>query len=226
MTGIANAINESTVGITGLNGTAFVGTPLTQFTVLVGGSTSSTMAGVGPGSAGQVLQSGGNAANPAYSTATYPSTAGTSGNVLTSDGTNWTSSSVTSSSTWIPQLQFGGSGSGITYTTQSAFYSKVGNLVFINVNIVLSNKGSATGTATILGLPFLTTADICTQFAAVSNYSTAANYNQTFTQNVASSFTLGLYQQRDNAIAAFSTMSDTNFTNTSTINVSGFYITS
>ncbi len=41
--------------------------------------------------AGQILRSGSNAA-PSWSTATYPATAGTSGNVLTSDGTNWVSS--------------------------------------------------------------------------------------------------------------------------------------
>jgi hypothetical protein len=40
--------------------------------------------------AGKVLRSGASA-SPAWSTATYPDTAGTSGNVLTSDGTNWTS---------------------------------------------------------------------------------------------------------------------------------------
>jgi len=40
--------------------------------------------------AGQILRSGSSSA-PSWSTATYPATAGTSGNVLTSDGTNWTS---------------------------------------------------------------------------------------------------------------------------------------
>lgn len=40
------------------------------------------------GTSGQLLQSKGAAANPSYTTATYPSTAGTLGNVLTSDGTN------------------------------------------------------------------------------------------------------------------------------------------
>lgn len=41
------------------------------------------------GSSGKILISDGT--NNIYSTPTYPSTAGTSGNVLTSDGTNWTS---------------------------------------------------------------------------------------------------------------------------------------
>ncbi len=40
---------------------------------------------------GQILQSGGASTDPAYSTATYPSTAGTSGNVITSNGTNFVS---------------------------------------------------------------------------------------------------------------------------------------
>ncbi len=67
----------------------------TQYDVIVGGA-NNTISNVGPGTAGQILQSAGNAAPPAYSTATYPSTAGTSGNVLTSDGTNFSSSGARS----------------------------------------------------------------------------------------------------------------------------------
>lgn len=54
------------------------------------------LTGTGTGSAGQVLQSAGAGSPPAYSTATYPSTAGTSGNVLTSNGTNFVSSAPAS----------------------------------------------------------------------------------------------------------------------------------
>lgn len=91
-----NSINEATTGICGFTGTAFTGTPATNHAIIVGGATSSTLTNVGPSStAGQVLQSGGASADPSYSTATYPSTAGTSGNVLTSDGTNWTSAAAT-----------------------------------------------------------------------------------------------------------------------------------
>lgn len=45
----------------------------------------------GTATAGQILRSGASTA-PTWSTATYPATAGTTGNVLTSDGTNWVSS--------------------------------------------------------------------------------------------------------------------------------------
>jgi hypothetical protein len=45
------------------------------------------------GSAGQVLQSGGTGV-PTWTTATFPATAGTSGNYLKSGGTNWTSAAL------------------------------------------------------------------------------------------------------------------------------------
>jgi len=69
----ANAINEATIGVVTFSGTAFSASPVTQYDVLVGGA-SNAISSVGPGTALQVLQSGGPAANPAYSTATYPST--------------------------------------------------------------------------------------------------------------------------------------------------------
>lgn len=69
----AITLTTTITGVLSGNGTAISGSAVTQYDVLVGGA-SNTVSSVGPGSAGQVLQSAGNAANPAYSTATYPST--------------------------------------------------------------------------------------------------------------------------------------------------------
>lgn len=86
-----NAANINATGlIKGDGAGGFTSVTTTNHDVLVGAA-SNGITSVGPGSAGQVLQSGGAAADPSYSTATYPSTAGASGNILTSDGTNWTS---------------------------------------------------------------------------------------------------------------------------------------
>ncbi len=63
---------------------------LTNHGVIVGAGTSA-ITQLSAGSAGQVLQSGGGSADPAYSTATYPSTAGSAKSYLVSDGTNFTS---------------------------------------------------------------------------------------------------------------------------------------
>lgn len=69
-----------------LGSAAIPASTITQFDVLVGGA-ANAINSVGPGTAGQVLQSGGNAANPAYSTATYPSTT-TVSQLLYSSATN------------------------------------------------------------------------------------------------------------------------------------------
>ena len=56
--------------------------------------------------------------------------------------------------TWTPTLQFGGGSTGITYSTRSGTYTKVCNLVTVEMQIVLTSKGSSTGTAQISGLPY------------------------------------------------------------------------
>lgn len=86
----------TTIGTDPITFTQFSSAPITttQFDVLVGGA-NNTISNVGPGSTGQYLQSAGNASNPAYSTATLPSTATGTGKVLISDGTNWVASTPT-----------------------------------------------------------------------------------------------------------------------------------
>ena len=67
---------------------------LTNHGVLVGAGTTA-ITQLAAGSAGQVLQSGGASADPAYSTASYPSTSGTTGTILRSNGTNFVNTSAT-----------------------------------------------------------------------------------------------------------------------------------
>lgn len=70
-------------------------TGLTNHALLVGAGTT-TITKLALGTAGQILQSGGASADPAWSTATYPSTAGSAGNAIVSDGTNFNSSPIAS----------------------------------------------------------------------------------------------------------------------------------
>ena len=69
----------------------------TAYAVICGGTTATgaqqSVASVG--SAGQILMSNGAGMLPTWSTATYPATAGTSGKILVSDGTNIVSSTPT-----------------------------------------------------------------------------------------------------------------------------------
>lgn len=56
--------------------------------------------------------------------------------------------------TWIPTLSFGGSTTGITYSSQTGAYTQIGNIVFLQGRIILSSKGVQTGVAAINTLPF------------------------------------------------------------------------
>lgn len=56
--------------------------------------------------------------------------------------------------TWTPVLRFGESTAGITYAYRMGRYTRIANVVYWNLEINLSSKGSASGTANIAGLPF------------------------------------------------------------------------
>jgi hypothetical protein len=90
--GAVNLVNEITGTLpVGNGGTG--ATTLADHGVLIGSGTgmiSATAVGID----GQVLQSAGPGFDPTYSTATYPSTAGTAGNILRSNGTNFISTPI------------------------------------------------------------------------------------------------------------------------------------
>lgn len=101
----------------------------------------------GTATAGQILQSGA-AAAPTWTTATYPATAGTSGNVLTSNGTNWTSSAVTESSTVPRAILATGAVTALATVSLTAF--DVG-LVNIPEQITVNQLTFTVGTVTTAG---------------------------------------------------------------------------
>ena len=56
--------------------------------------------------------------------------------------------------TWTPSITWGGSITGISYTSRIGEYVKIGQTVFINYYIVLASKGPRTGIARLEGFPF------------------------------------------------------------------------
>jgi hypothetical protein len=97
---VSGAINLASAEVTGTLPVGNGGTgaaSLTNHGVLVGSGAGAVTA-LGTGTAGQVLQSGGGAADPTYSTATYPSAAGNVGGILVSNGTNFTATELTNQS--------------------------------------------------------------------------------------------------------------------------------
>jgi hypothetical protein len=63
-------------------------------------------------------------------------------------------SGVSVSGSWTPYMSFGNDATGITYTTQTGTYRKVGGMVHVEGRVVLTSNGSGTGTARVTGLPF------------------------------------------------------------------------
>lgn len=62
--------------------------------------------------------------------------------------------------TWTPALNFGGAATGITYaSTPVGRYTKIGRTVIVTGSFALTSKGSASGAATIAGLPFTSAND-------------------------------------------------------------------
>jgi len=125
------------------------------------------------------------------------------------------------SASFTPGIKFGGGNTGITYTTQTGYYTRVGNLVTFTLFILLSSKGSSTGAATITGLPFATH-----NSASLYNLFSLYIENVTFTGNPicyasSNSSTINLVTLVSGA--GSSALADTNFTNTSDLIISGSY---
>jgi hypothetical protein len=57
--------------------------------------------------------------------------------------------------TWTATITLGGGAVGVTYTSNTGYYTKIGRQVTALISLVLSNKGSSTGNLAINGLPFL-----------------------------------------------------------------------
>ncbi len=92
----ATTILTTNAAVTVPQGGTGVQTLTTAYGLLAAGTTATgNVQTLAAGSSGQILRSGGAAALPAWSTATYPATAGTSGKILISDGTNIISSTPT-----------------------------------------------------------------------------------------------------------------------------------
>lgn len=171
----AITLSTTITGVLSGNGTAITGSSITQFDVLVGGA-SNAISSVGPGTSGQILQSAGNAANPAYSTSTYPTTNAintllyaSSANVMAALATATTAVLTTSSGvpTWASELSLalGGTNANLTASNGGIFYSTA------SAGAILS--GTATASKMLLSgastTPTWSTSTIPTSAGATAN---------------------------------------------------------
>jgi hypothetical protein len=132
------------------------------------------------------------------------------------NGTSWGCTS-TAIVTYTPALAFGAASTGITYSRQFGQWYQVGRMTYFNIEMALTSKGSATGTATI-SLPSTATENaspVVNFYSGMTTFTSPIGFvvpgSATFRFSVPGSTSSG------------SIASDTNFSDTSSINVSGWY---
>jgi hypothetical protein len=121
-------------------------------------------------------------------------------------------------------ISFGGVDTGITYTDRTGAYTKIGNKVTVTGAIVLSSKGSATGSARLTGLPF-TVFNNLKNFSAISLWYSGVSFVGQF-QGYGEVNTTRVPLEQINESGTASSLADTNFANTSSIIIQLTYFVS
>jgi len=143
-------------------------------------------------------------------------------NVVTDNGTNNTiidNVAEYSEATWTPVIAFGGGSTGVTYTTQAGWYSRIGNTIHYNCTVILSSKGTDVGAATISGLPFSSKAGVTSVGTLNIANTSFADYPQVLIDSATSSIRL----REVNVAGVASNLTELNFTNSSVVIITGIY---
>lgn len=132
--------------------------------------------------------------------------------------------------TYLPNLQFGGASTGITYASQNGYYLVIGTpgsgnaLVMATGFIVLSSKGSSTGNASISNLPYA-----CYSFQAIGGANAAqaitidAGYASLLVRANTLSTSMDILEAPAAGTATAQILVDTNFSDTTGLSYTIIY---
>ena len=191
-------------------------------TLTIGSTNSTSATTLRSGSSALTLTTNGGNANivltPNGSGVVTTANALRSASISFDSGTNVVSV-YTAATTWTPVLNFGGATTGITYSVQTANYTRIGALGIFSLQINLTSKGSATGSATITGLPI--TPNAGTNYSFSIRFSNLTFSGQVFARATAGSATINL--EAAASAGAVAALTDTAFAATTTINITGCF---
>jgi hypothetical protein len=146
-------------------------------------------------------------------------TLATGGFTLTVPATG--TAALISTGNFTPALTFTSSTTGLTQSTQTGLYIKIGTLVYVEIDIRLSAIGSASGGARITDLPF---APLSNRAVGTVRW-TALNTNFVSIIGQVTSGQIGLIGATAAAVSNGTALTEANFTNTSTLLVTMMYTT-
>ncbi len=122
--------------------------------------------------------------------------------------------------TWTPTVTIGGASTGITYNFVNGQYTKIGNTVFFEIDILLTSKGALTGSVGITSLPFVSNSNNTSVGSCwTASMASLVDGAMWFLANSTSSISLYTGSATGNVV-----MSNTNLTNTSRLTLEGHYI--
>lgn len=195
-----------------------IGTAGTR-TVTIGSTTSTSNTVIRGGTGASSFQPTGAGTLAIGTTNTGTLTMGnTTGTTSIQFGTGSALSTFVDWTSWTPVVSFGGASVGITYSTQTGFYSRIGNIVTFYLTVVLTSKGSSVGNMVISGLPLTVNAN--TSVPVVYNNITYAG-NELGCLAVGGTGTLIVYAMV--SAGAVTQLADTNMANNSSLFISGMY---
>ncbi len=126
--------------------------------------------------------------------------------------------------TWTPALTFGWGNTGLTSSTATGHYLKVGRLVLATASYVLTAKGSSTGSARLGGLPFQVNADANFGSCSVDCENMSGLTSVPFL-TLDDGATVALIMQLHSGSAKTAALDEGDFTDTSELRVSAVYYT-
>lgn len=117
-----------------------------------------------------------------------------------------------------PGITFGGAAVGLTYSSRSGTYQRVGDTIRFQISIALSAKGSSTGTVRITGLPIVSN-------SASNSFSINLDAMASMSGHVYVAMDSGasLLRIHHHQTGTSAELTDANFTDTTTLTINGTY---
>ncbi len=122
---------------------------------------------------------------------------------------------------WTMGMSFGDNTTDITYSANTGYYTKIGNIAIATGQLILTSKGSASGVAKITGLPYNINNNKGASFSASLQTTNITFASQLMSYGIIGGKTIQLCESTEAGVV--STLTDADFADNSDLTVSCVY---